>query len=139
MKHIEYLFIIILVLTLTLWSWERNKVWSTEISIMTDATVKSPHKERPWSNLSAAYIMVGDWTRGRDLAFKAMEIDDKQYYLYYNLSVAYENLGDLEASYRFARRAALMNKDKTTLTQLGIVLKKMGYTTDGKVMIKGGV
>ncbi len=132
MKRVEYLFMVSVVLTLFLWTHQRNVVWQDEVTLWQDAISKSPGKERPYSNLSAAYIARGNWERGIEYSLKALKIDDKPYYIYYNLSIAYAGLRNGDQAYANARKAAVLHTDTLTLTNLGLILKAMGYKTDGK-------
>jgi protein O-mannosyl-transferase len=135
MKAITTIFIIVIVGTLSLLSYERNKVWQTELSLMSDTVSKSPNKMRPNINLATAYLVEKNYQKGLEYGLRALKIGD-EYYIYYNLSIAYEGLGDLDSAYAMARWAVKMTKDPTTMTQLGLILQKMGYKTDGKTLTK---
>lgn len=116
--------IIVMLFSLTV---KRNQIWQSEISLWEDCVVKSPNKTRPHNNLGTAYILNGEYEKAKNQFIKAIKIDDKDYYLHYNLAIAYYHLGDLIHAYAPARKSALMHKDTMTLYQLGIILRDMGW------------
>jgi tetratricopeptide (TPR) repeat protein len=75
----------------------------------------------------AEYIQVGRLNDAVSHGQKALKIDNSQYYVYYNLSIAQQRLGNLSDAYKMGRKSALMERNTVTLSQLGFVLKEMGW------------
>ncbi len=123
----DYILIGIIVFILCLWTYDRNRVWQTSVGLWEDCYLKSPGSYRVNSNLAAEYILAGRFQDAVIHCQKALKIDDKQYYIYYNLSISYQHLGNLSDAYKMGRRAVVIYKNTTTLTQLGFVLKQMGW------------
>lgn len=138
MKHLGFFPMLIVVCILSYWAYERNMAWQTKIDLWLDCVKKSPEKERPYSNLAAALIENNQFEEAIEVSKVALSKDDKQYYIYYNMGIAYEKLDRLDEAYAVAHKAVLMEKSNVTLWQLGVILKRMGYRTDGKAIFKEG-
>lgn len=52
-----------LVVALLFFTYQRNMLYRDQISLWSDAVLKSPHKARPHNNLGRAYALQGDWDR----------------------------------------------------------------------------
>lgn len=72
---------------------ERNRVWSTAVSLWEDTTRKSPGKQRAWNNLGAAYEAVGRNEDALRALERAIEIEPKYEMPYLNLAKLNNSLG----------------------------------------------
>ncbi|HNQ68868.1 MAG TPA: tetratricopeptide repeat protein [Bacteroidales bacterium] len=72
-------------------AFNRNKVWKDDISLWTDAMIKSPNKARPYGNLGVAYGQTGQWDKAIEYYTKSIEISPIYSMIYYNRGVAYAN------------------------------------------------
>jgi tetratricopeptide (TPR) repeat protein len=70
---------------------ERNRVWKTEASLWLDVTRKSPLSGRGWMNYGLTQMQIANWAVARECFEKAIRLAP-------SYSLAYENLGILEAS-----------------------------------------
>ncbi len=71
----------------------RNEVWKDEISIWSDAVVKSPKKARPYNNLGSAYASAKNHDKAIELYNKAITIKPDYVEAYNNLANAYNATG----------------------------------------------
>ncbi len=126
-KVAEYLILFSIILVLCLATYERNKVWQTSVGLWEDCFKKAPGSARVNNNLMAQLILVEQYNEAIDHGLRSLKIDNKQYYVYYNLGIAYDHLGNLPDAYKMARRATLMQKNTTTLTSLGLILQRMDW------------
>ncbi len=126
MRLVEVLTILILVSILGHFTYMRNVTWQSELALLEDCAIKSPGSVRANTNLAAHLIINKDYQKSIKYGLKALSISDKEYYIYYNLSVAYNILDDLENAYKYGRIAAIKHRSELTLYHLGTVLKRMG-------------
>jgi len=106
----------------------RNAIWNSDALLWHDAAVKSPNKVRPYANLVGALITEGQYEKAKNWGLRALKCDGEiPYYLYYNIGNAYHHLRDTTNAYKYARKAVDMNKDNATMTQLGLILRDMGW------------
>lgn len=136
MKWIDFIACGLLVAALAVGTYERNQIWHDgELAIWEDIVGKSPNKVRALSNYGASLIMEHRFIEAVSPLLRASKLakgDPQYYYIWYNLSVAYEQIGDLHNAYKYAHEAAVLQKDTNTLTQLGLILKRMGWKAEEK-------
>jgi protein O-mannosyl-transferase len=67
----------------------RNRVWRDEVSLWTDATVRSPHKARPHNNLGIALERLGRVAEAEASFRRAIAVEPRYVYGRVNLSRLY--------------------------------------------------
>jgi Tfp pilus assembly protein PilF len=86
----------------------RNKVWSTEIGLWSDALKKSPTCLRAYGKLGNAYRNKGDLKKALEIYQAGMKLDkaDPQMpWLIYNVGTLYHELRDYERAVAYYREA----------------------------------
>jgi hypothetical protein len=78
-----------LVLVLSLFTYQRNQLYHDQISLWSDAVLKSPNKARPHNNLGRAYTLQGDWDRAIEEFRTAVRLDPDYILAQQNLRNAY--------------------------------------------------
>jgi tetratricopeptide (TPR) repeat protein len=78
-----------LVLVLCLFTYQRNQLYHDQISLWSDAVLKSPNKARPHNNLGHAYALQGDWDRAIEEFRTAVRLDPDYILAQQNLRNAY--------------------------------------------------
>lgn len=78
-----------LVLALCLFTYQRNQLYRDQISLWSDAVLKSPDKARPHNNVGYAYTLQGDWDRAIEEFRTAVRLDPDYILAQQNLRKAY--------------------------------------------------
>ncbi|MBU0469243.1 MAG: tetratricopeptide repeat protein [Candidatus Omnitrophica bacterium] len=65
-KRTGVIFLCIIIFTYSVLTYQRNKIWSSEVSLWSDAAKKSPYKSRALNNLGFSYLKQKEF----DLAFQ---------------------------------------------------------------------
>ena len=78
MKTFTYM--IHIILTLMLFSYVRNETWSDDVSLWTDAAIKSPSGARPNYHAGLAYSNMGDIERAFFYLSKVRKMDESFFY-----------------------------------------------------------
>ncbi|MCB0400831.1 MAG: tetratricopeptide repeat protein [Flavobacteriales bacterium] len=84
---------------------ERNKVWRTDESLWKDVTIKSPKNGRGMMNYGLALMSRGDYTHAENYFNKAAELTPTYSYIYINLGILKNAIGDkaaAEQNFRYA-------------------------------------
>ena len=84
--------LILIIVTNSFMTFNRNKVWKDEVSLWSDAVLKSPNKARPFVNLGNALKSIGQFDVAIEDYTKAIYINPKFSDAYYNRAVAYDKL-----------------------------------------------
>ncbi|MBI5788347.1 MAG: tetratricopeptide repeat protein [Candidatus Schekmanbacteria bacterium] len=79
-----------LILLLLRGTYQRNRVWSSELNLWKDITLKSPRKSRPHLSLGAAYTHLGRYPEAVREYEAALSADPYYAKAYYNLAIALE-------------------------------------------------
>ncbi|OGR05325.1 MAG: hypothetical protein A2511_01070 [Deltaproteobacteria bacterium RIFOXYD12_FULL_50_9] len=113
---------------LAIGTWIRNNDWHTEISLWTDVTQKSPNLPRGYNNLGKAESSQGKIQSAIQNFQKAISLDPRIGYTYFNMGVAYDLINKQpEALAAFS--TALGKKEvyfAKVHNSLGITYRKMG-------------
>ena len=133
-----------LALWMTAWTWERNRVWTTEVSLWSDVVSKSPGKARGHYNLGKAYAEAGN----ADFAIReyreAAKINPRFPDPHFNLGDLYLHLNrDGLAIEEFETFVRLMQDDTIYLsearTKLGILKMRTGRGGEARFDFEEGV
>lgn len=79
----------LLVLVLCFFTNQRNQLYRDQMSLWSDAVLKSPHKARPHNNVGRAYAIQGDWDRAIEEFRTAARLDPDFIIAQQNLRDAY--------------------------------------------------
>jgi tetratricopeptide (TPR) repeat protein len=74
----------------------RNDVYGDPVTLWTDALNKAPEKNRPYTNLSAAYLERGDIDRAISIMELSMKHGNREVETFLNLAMAYYMKDDLK-------------------------------------------
>ena len=89
----------VVIFLLTAGTYWRNTMWTSPLDFQLDMVKKSPGKARPYTNLANAYVNAGIYDKALEASQKAIELDPKAERAYYNMSLAYQKLGELGQGY----------------------------------------
>lgn len=78
-----------MVLVLCFFTYQRNQLYHDQISLWSDAVLKSPNKARPHNNLGYAYALRDDWDRAIEEFRTAVRLDPEFILAQQNLRDAY--------------------------------------------------
>lgn len=105
----------------------RNRVWTDEVSLWTDAAAKAPEKPRPHLNLGHALDERGERDAAIASYLAALRADPAYVSAHANLGIAYVRRGDLERAVAHLRTAiALDPADPEPHNTLGVAYARMG-------------
>lgn len=90
-----YLLTVIFLVLLTFMTVSRNAVWSTKLSLWSDAARKSPMKSRSHNNLGNCYMLLQEPFNAIEEYQTAVKLDPRNIEAYYNLALNFENVGIL--------------------------------------------
>jgi tetratricopeptide (TPR) repeat protein len=110
-RTIPIAIVLIIVSINSVLAFNRNKVWKDDISLWTDAMIKSPNKARPYGNLGVAYGQVAQWDKAIEYYTKSIEISPIYSMIYYNRGVAYANLQNWESAIADYNKAIEISPD----------------------------
>ncbi len=82
------------ILALSVTTWQRNKVWSSPVSLWSDAAEKSPNKSRVFVNLANSLYFAGDTLAAMNHYRRAIQLDPKNTAAHNNLSSLLIRSGD---------------------------------------------
>lgn len=80
-------------LILALTAYNRNRAWSSEVSIWTDTVSKSPNSARAWNNLGGIYIKQKDANNSLKAIVRSIELDPSKADAWNNLGIAIDIIG----------------------------------------------
>jgi len=92
---LETIVFLVIILILSLGSYSRNKLWNNPKDLWTDCLKKSPHKSRPYTNLSLAHSDLGEYDEAAHLFEKAIQLDQKDASAYFNYGIALQKMGEI--------------------------------------------
>jgi hypothetical protein len=111
-------------LLLTILTYKRSEVWASELTLWTDATAKSPNKQRPRFHLASALDQDGrylDSVKEYAIAEHLGTPDDR---LYIDWGLALDKLGRLDEAAEVMRRGATLHPTADIYARLGMILAK---------------
>jgi len=109
------------------WTFERNKDWSDEITLYRDSVEKAPGKARPYNNLGAALVRVGNLAAAVEQLRNAVKIKPDYVDAHYNLGYALSRQGNLDAGiYHFDETLRLDPNNLKALNNMGTALALQG-------------
>ncbi len=92
-------------------TYQRNKVWKSELSLWSDAVLKSPHKARVYSNRGVAYGKNGKFQEAIADLSKSIEIQPGHVKAYSNLGYIYYLQGDFVQALQYYNKAIALDPD----------------------------
>ncbi len=132
----KIMFFLILLLWMSTLTTQRNQVWSSEIHLWQDASIKNPHSPRPHNNLGRSYYEDGNLLLAEKhltLAVKNLSLTNhrKDWNIaepHYNIANLYLDLGRLEEAQREYEAALQINpRDFQSALGLGSVHNQKGH------------
>ncbi len=93
-------------LTLGALTWQQNTLWSSDISLWEDVTVKSPGRARAWNNLGTAYTKAGRMEDAIPAYSKAIELLPKYEIPYLNLMICHNQRQEFQATLQLRDKLA---------------------------------
>jgi tetratricopeptide (TPR) repeat protein len=81
----------------------RNRVWSTKLSLWSDAARKSPMKSRSHNNLGNCYMLLERPFEAIEQYRIAVALDSRNIEAYYNLAMNLESVGILNQAVYYYR------------------------------------
>lgn len=118
---------VVLVIAYGTVAWARNTVWSSNISLWTDAAAKSPGKERVWHNLGMAYMDAARHQEAMECFTRALSLNPSYQLSHEALVTAYTRAGRF-ADAQDAAFAGLMTHPENAVlhNNLGVVYAETG-------------
>ena len=90
-------------------AYQRNEVWDNDRSLWRDVTIKSPLNGRGWMNYGLAEMRRGDAQTALDHFERALNTNYGRHpYLFVNLGLATDYLGDKSRAERYLKQAVRM-------------------------------
>jgi len=74
-------------------AWKRNFVWTSEVTLWEDATLKKPKNARAWNNLGGAYIKQKESVKALHALIRSIELDPSKAAAWNNLGIAIDLMG----------------------------------------------
>lgn len=106
---------------------ERNKVWSTSVSLWSDVASKSPKKSRVQNNLGKAYLEVEQWDQARDKFVEAIQLDTKNQEALNNLGNAYQREARYDLAIKYYEEVLRLNNNNPLgHNDLGVAYQAIG-------------
>jgi tetratricopeptide (TPR) repeat protein len=102
-------------------SWQRTSVWSNDLSLWRDVTIKTPASPLGWNGLGMAYLDAGQPDEAADAFLKALSIDPDYELALNNLGALYNSRGNISEARPFLLKVVeLFPYDVNGLLNLGI-------------------
>lgn len=102
---VEVSIFVAVILLLSIGTYSRNRLWSDEISLLTDCVKKSPNKARPHGGLGVAYFNIGAYDKSLEFNKKAIQIDPKFGEAYHNIGLTYQKMGDFRKAIEMEKKS----------------------------------
>ena len=90
---IEIIIFGLLILLLITGTYLRNRIWKSEIELLTDCVKKSPRKDRPHYNLGTVFLDQGKYQEAINQYKEALQTNPNFAEAHYNLGDAYLMIG----------------------------------------------
>lgn len=108
-------------------TYQRNAVWKNPVTLWTDVLRKSPRKVRPYDNLAAAYMGVGNYRAAKQMLYHAIRLDPRSYKTLNNLGLIFLEEGNvLEARDYFEKALGVNPEYAETWSNLGVLYLRTG-------------
>jgi tetratricopeptide (TPR) repeat protein len=113
------------------WTYQRNKVWGDDLTLWTDATMKSPNKARPRVNLGVALADRGRTEEAVDHFSKALESMPDHAEAHNNLGAALADLGRTREAIKHYSQALKLKPDYADArNNIGVALANIGQVKE---------
>lgn len=107
-------------------SCARNSIWSDEISLWKDASIKSPLKARPKNNMAYVYIQRGDYNEAEKELSEALRLEPLYAPAYFNLGTLFSEIGKAEDAVEYYKKSFALDKGfKGAPVNIGVILARM--------------
>jgi len=126
-KNVAVLILTIIILAHSFLTYNRNKVWKDDLSLWTDASLKSPNKARPINNRGYALSQLGQFKKAIPDFNKAIKLKNNYADPYFNKGFAYANLGEInEAIKNFDKAIEIQPKYVEAFYNRGTAFAHLG-------------
>jgi tetratricopeptide (TPR) repeat protein len=106
---------------------ERNKVWSTSVTLWSDVASKSPKKSRVQNNLGKAYLEEERWSQARDKFAEAVQLDAKNQEALNNLGNSYQREARYDLAIKYYEEVLRLNNNNPLgHNDLGVAYQAIG-------------
>lgn len=92
-------------------AYRRNATWQTELSLWSDAVVKSPRKARVQNQVAVHWQRAGDLNRAIYHYQKVLEVEPGHADVHYNLGQAMMSLGEYDEAIEYFLKAVELNPE----------------------------
>lgn len=118
--------IIVAVLIFTILSYNRNSLWQEDLSLWKSASLYSPSKPRPLTNLGFLYYKDRDYTKAETYLLEAIQKNPLYYIAYNKLGLLYKDRGRLKDSKDILIRSLSIVESPNGRNTLGSVYRELG-------------
>jgi tetratricopeptide (TPR) repeat protein len=126
-KYLAIFVFVVLIGSNSVMAYERNKVWKDDLTLWSDAVLKSPGKARPLTNRGIAYGNLGQWDKALSDYTRAIEINPEYFEAVLNHGFACANLEQWEKAIADYSRAIGINpKSAFAFSNRGIAYGHLG-------------
>jgi len=137
LKEYHRILYVCLILIITLFSvnaYQRNKVWSSRVTLWEDTVHKSPRLVRPHHNLGRAYKDRGEYDKATEEFKKILELDPSYMPAYWGLGEVSILKGEVEDAEGYFQRL-LHEKEYSAAAHvnLGYIENKRGHTENAVI------
>ena len=113
-KYIIYLGIFVFLTANVYGVRQRNKVWSTELSLWKDVTIKSPMNGRGLMNYGLSLMAKGDFVNAENYFNKSLLLNPNYGILHINLGVVKNAIGNKTEAENHFKKAIILNPNGHT-------------------------
>ncbi len=126
-EEVVFAVVAILACFLLFMTHERNKVWSTSVSLWSDVASKAPKKSRVQNNLGKAYLEEERWSQARDKFAEAIQLDPKNQEALNNLGNAYQREARYDLAIKYYEEVLRLNNNNPLgHNDLGVAYQAIG-------------
>lgn len=121
---------------LSVLTYQRNTVWENPVTLWTDVLRKSSRKVRPYDNLAAAYMGVGNYKAAKQMLYHAIRLDPRSYKTLNNLGLIFLEEGDaLHAQEYFEKALAINPEYAESWSNLGVLYLRTGQLEESREVL----
>ena len=122
---------------LSVLTYQRNTVWRDPVTLWTDVLRKSPRKVRPYDNLAAAYMGVGNYQAAKQMLYHAIRLDPRSYKTLNNLGLIFMEEGDMLKAQGYFEQALDSNPDYAeSWSNLGVLYLRTGQLGEAQGVLR---